>query len=291
MDNNGQPDALLYEEGSLIAERYYIQRSFSSGGQGEIYLCLDMKDLVPLILKTPRPDSEGVGRKLEDLETEVINWIELGVHPNVVECRYVDIIDNRPFIVLEPVINEDGIVRTLSDWICEHGTLGLRQALDFSIDICRGLLYVKTSNPSLAHQDLKPQNVLIGVEDIAKITDFGPGVSLPYMAPEQFTDPNIRHKQADIYAFGCILYEMLNGAPPFGFGTEKQGVRYFRRQHAEADIPSLSQYPDALNLLIHKCLAKNMQDRFQDLSILLSDLITLYGQQFGVEPRPLKTSH
>ncbi len=165
--------------------------------------------------------------------------------------------------------------------------------------------------PGIVHRDLKPENVLIDPSRQAKITDFGLATAAqkarlqleaaenttdkwhslhgargvvgtpPYMPPEQWHGGEI-DARADIYAVGCILYELVTGQPPFSANS----LRGFYEQHCRAPIPYLSEQPLLAPILMH-CLAKRPDGRFNTVNDLLTELEHVYLRQFGQPVKPL----
>jgi serine/threonine protein kinase len=248
----------------------------------------------------------------------VATWVALEKHPHIVRCYRMDILDNQPFMLLEWIAGDTTRGTDLRSWL-QHGGLHLRQALDVTIDICRGLLHAQKKQPGIVHRDLKPENILIAQGKIAivKITDFGLAkiaqdtrlsISRPvekgkrdhrhyltshegivgtpaYMAPEQWNGEPL-DPRADIYALGCMLYEMFTGNLPFQATTLEE----WRRQHVEAAIPQVKEsqhIPASVNLLLAHCLAKNPDNRFPDVKNLLQELTQIYQQQFSHSPKIL----
>ncbi len=238
-----------YNKGDRIGGRYQVHQGLM-GGMGEVYLCLDLEEMVPYALKTfQQRYLEQASRLRRAFEQEVLVWVALEKHPNIVRCFHMDTLDNQPFMVLEWVAGEEDKGVDLRGWL-RQGPLGLRQALDFAIDICYGLVHAQQKQPGIVHRDLKPENILIAQGGLTKITDFGlaqmvmqadlkvaewaapdsPAASNlqqslavqggvagtpPYMPPEQWHPGVSLDERADIYAVGCILVEMLTGRPPF----------------------------------------------------------------------------
>ena len=162
---------LRYQPGDKIGGRYKIHRVLM-GGMGEVYLCRDLKTRERFALKTVKTRWRNNPKLRQAFEAEVGTWIALEKHPNIVRCFELQTLDYRPFIVLEWVTNDRNSGTDLRSWL-RRGPLDLRLALDFTIDICQGLIYADQKQPGLVHRDLKPENILIGRGPVAKITDFG----------------------------------------------------------------------------------------------------------------------
>jgi len=174
----------------------------------------------------------------------------------------------------------------------------------------RGLQHASEKVPGIVHRDLKPDNVLVNQSRQAKITDFGLAtvaqrvkldadamdgadmrqsrfvgsiVGTPaYMPPEQWRGDVEVDFRADVYAVGCILYELLTGRWLYDART----VSDLRTQHLEAPLPALSnELPSDLSLILEGCLAKRRDDRFARLDLLLTDLTRLY-EAHSEEPLP-----
>ena len=171
--------------------------------------------------------------------------------------------------------------------------LSIAEAVSLLRDVARGLAYAHEHD--VVHRDIKPENVLL-TGGTAMVTDFGiakalasgaagqegsgavltsVGVALgtpAYMAPEQVAaDPHIDHR-ADIYAFGCLAYETLTGAPPFGL---RSPVALMAAHTLETPEPVARRRPDVpppLADLVMRCLAKEVADRPQSAAAVLQVL-------------------
>jgi serine/threonine-protein kinase len=147
-------------------------------------------------------------------------------HPNVVRVFDVGQDDGRPFIAMEYV--EGG---TLADLVARRGPLPAAEAATFGVQACTALAAAHAAG--LVHRDVKPQNLLLGHDDVLKLGDFGiaaghDGTRLTlagtvlgtagYLAPEQARGEEVT-AAADIYAVGAVLYELLTAEPPRSAGT------------------------------------------------------------------------
>lgn len=299
-----------FQPGDKIGGRYLVHQALM-GGMGEVYLCLDLETIRPFALKTFQARYRNNQKFRDNFSREVLTWIALEKHPNIVRCYLMDILDDLPFMFLEWIVGYEGHGSDLRSWL-RHGPIDPRQALDFAIDICRGLIHAGQKQPGIVHRDLKPENILVSQRRTAKITDFGlarivqevhhsisdfvnqerrrqhlvvaSGVAgtPPYMAPEQWCAEKL-DARTDIYAIGCILYEMLTGQRPFDAHTFDE----FRRRHLEAPIPKLKRDNPLFAMLdrtLSRCLAKKREERFEAIANLLQELSNIYQQHFAEMP-------
>ena len=247
-------------------------------------------------------------------EREAAIWVKLENHPNVVRCFYMNTIENTPFLFLEWVMGEEGESTDLRGWLARHGSLDPRLALKFVLGVCRALAHAERKARGFVHRDIKPENVLVAPGRLAKLTDFGlakvvleAGLPSPdgpaspasgrwqvtsagggtpaYMAPEQWRGEKV-DARTDVYAVGCLLYELLNGHRPFQAGT-RDGLMH---AHLEATPPSLTAIVkgsrgERLDALVARCLAKAAGDRYASASELLTALSGLYEAWHGAPPR------
>ncbi len=235
--------------GDKILRRYEV-KDVKEGGFGIVYIAFDHFLRRWFAIKTFKDEflwSEEVIKKFLR-EAEV--WIKLDKHKHIVRAEFVQKIEGKPYIFLEYI---DG--KSLGEWIYGN-LLDLPLALDFAIQICDGMEYA-SEKKGIVHRDIKPQNVLITKDYVAKITDFGlvkfleeaaaeererkadekevkthsaPWVTRlgyvwgtrPYISPEQYKDPLSVDMRSDIFSFGVMLYEMLTGTLPFEVEVEGQ---------------------------------------------------------------------
>jgi serine/threonine-protein kinase len=259
-----------YRPGDLIGGNFLVHHVLG-GGMGEVYLCLDLEQNYPFALKTLRQQFFGDPQMYENFRHEVATWVALESHPNIVRCFYMANLDNLPFMVMEWVAGAEGMGTDLQSWL-RYGPLDLRLALEFMIDICNGLNHAGHQQPGIVHRDLKPANVLIAQDRVAKITDFGlaaiiqksalahaagatvmsvgqsviganGAVGTPqYMAPEQWRAASV-DVRTDIYALGCMLYELLSGQPPYLVDVRGKSLDEIyaglQQMHERAAVPQL----------------------------------------------------
>ena len=277
------PSVQIYQKGDKIGGQYLVHQVIRDGGLADVYFCTETKIDQPYALKTFKPQ-HWANEKIRHLfEQEIDIWVALKKHPNIVRCYYLHMLDNLPFIVLEWVADPQRERVDLGYWLKHHGALNLHLALNIAIDICHGLIHAQQRHVGLIHCDLKPTNILLTTDGTAKITDFGlartsqtiqMGTGTPgYAAPEQWHG-GVVDSRVDIYALGCIMYEMLTKQTPFKLEDFK---------------PEKISWPDSLPLALYKiiqsCLQKEPAQRLGQIETLLSQLEQIYCQQFG-EKRP-----
>jgi serine/threonine protein kinase len=290
-----------YIKGQRIANRFLVHQALT-GGMGEVYLCFDEHDSAPVALKTFQHNNSDL---VNIFKEEVANWIALEKHPNIVQCFYMEIFEGIPFMALEWITGEAGKDTSLRSWL-RQGPLDLLLTLKFIIDIVQGLEHANQKVPGIVHRDLKPDNVLVNQARQAKITDFGlsivaemakltiaaydePAVEKSqyvgstvgtpsYMPPEQWWGKGKVDFRTDIYAIGCVLFELLTGQRPYGGRT----VNEVREQHFNAPSPALdANFPMGVQQILNTCLAKRREDRYERLSILIDELKTVYESLGG----------
>ena len=292
--------------GDHIDGRYRVHQALM-GGMGEVYLCLDERRMIPIALKTFQEKFFAGSAVRDHFANEVATWIALEKHPHIVRCFLMEPLQNRPYMFLEWVQARQGWPADLRGWL-RRGPLNMRTSLTFAIHLCFGLIHAQEKQAGIVHRDLKPENILIAQGRTAKITDFGlatviqearlaaagepsprhsPGNyagSPPYMAPEQWRGEAV-DRRTDIYALGCIIFEMLTGRRPYQAHT----VNGWRQLHLQAPVPTLSNdlnLPAQFNPLIARCLSKKPDERFAAADDLLQVLLNIHEQHLGPPPQP-----
>ncbi len=282
-----------YDPGDRIAGRYEVV-GILAGGMAVVYFCADHAwQQRPLALKTFKPKYLSSRKARDRFLREGTIWVGL-THPNVVRAYGVERIgDGREiYLVLEWVAAAAGKDEaSLRAWLEPDKPLPVEQALLFALHIARGMKYATDKIPGLVHRDLKPENVLVGRDGNARVSDFGLArtligveyedknagalkgdfrrtvlsqgmVGTPlFMAPEQWVSGARLDTRADIYAFGCILYEMAVGRSAVT-GESLAELSYAHRYGNVQAIPS--HLPVEVKALIQRCMALEPKDRCQN---------------------------
>ncbi|WP_437680460.1 serine/threonine-protein kinase [Sorangium sp. So ce131] len=275
--------------GTLVDQKYVIERVLGEGGMGVVYLARDVHTGLHVVLKAVRqelghrPDVRArtlaEGRALAQID-----------HPNVVHLKAVVAERDELWLVMQ-YIDGESLEQKLSRYAEERRPMPLPEALSIFRQIASGIS--AAHHEGVIHRDLKPANVLIRAKDgVAKVTDFGiakaeadalagrgltKGIigSLYYMSPEQVLGQRALDKRVDIYALGVVLYEMLVGRVPFDAESDVEIMRL----HAEVPLPSVSaarrDVPPELDALLQKACAKDRADRFASCEEMLAALDTI----------------
>ncbi len=259
--------------GRLLGGRYRIGRRLGYGGMSDVYEARDPvlgREVAVKLVDAARLGSEGVDR----LEQEARRLASLS-HPNLVVVHDAVRDGDTAGIVMERI--EGG---TLADRVAD-GPLDPDEAVAIATAVARGLDAAHVHG--LVHRDVKPSNVLLD-GDVVKVTDFGIAGrttrsdatrtlhgSLPYVAPEQ-VEGAPTDARTDVYALGCVLYELLTGRPPFA--GDSDGAVAGQHLHADPAPPSsrVDGLPPALDAAVLQMLAKDPADRPQTMADVIEEL-------------------
>ncbi|HSR18268.1 MAG TPA: protein kinase, partial [Ignavibacteriaceae bacterium] len=265
-----------------IISHYKILEKLGGGGMGEVYKAVDIKlsriaalKFLPIYLSR---DYEAKQRFIHEAQ----NASSLD-HPNICTIYEIDEIKNltsktagRLFIAMAFYEGE-----TLKEKI-RRGLMTPADAIDTAIQVARGL--AKAHQQGIIHRDIKPDNVMVTNDGIAKIVDFGlarltgrsqitrPEITmgtLSYISPEQIHSSNKIDHRTDIWSFGVTLYEMLTGELPFR-GEIDQAIIYSILN--EAPEPLRINIPEQLKKVIYRALEKNPLDRYQSMDEVVTEL-------------------
>ncbi len=240
---------------------------------GVVYIVHD-KDKHILALKTFQDRYMNDNIEFENFKFESLECVKLKPHPNIVFCSSVEVIKQRPFLVMEPILPNNEGRQSLKDYF--NLNLSLEQILDWLIQFCYGMEFIN-DNGIKYHGDIKPENILVNFLNQIKISDFGLlGLkdttlddsfkgTYQYMAPETFKGTN--NINTDIYAFGIVLFQLVNnGNVPFY--TESINYEDWEELHNNEKVPESK----SLDYIIQKCLQKDSKNRFSSFKELRLEL-------------------
>ena len=253
---------------SALADRYRIERELGQGGMATVYLAHDLKHDRKVAIKVLRPELAsllGPDRFLR----EIAMTARLA-HPGILPLFDSGMDQGLTWYAM-PLITG----KTLRDRLAEAGPLPLEEGLRIFGDVAGALEYAHRQG--ILHRDLKPANILLQDERAvladfgialpvestkARITETGFSLGTPeYMSPEQAAGERSLDARSDLYALGCVLYEILAGKPPFQ-GRNAQAILARRLVEPPPSLAKLRKVPPAIEAAVGRALARDPDDRF-----------------------------
>ncbi|MBF0357770.1 MAG: serine/threonine protein kinase [Magnetococcales bacterium] len=308
----GNPDDVPvdWNEGDFIMGMYKVTGVLGEGGMGKVYKVHHVGWNMDLAVKSPRPEILDVPGAKENFVMEAETWVKLGLHPNTCSCYYVRDLGKIPRLFAEFVCGGD-----LEGWIkgnkkkgeapkLYEGTLeeSLERMLDIIIQFAWGLGYAH--DQGMIHQDIKPANVMLTPDGIAKVTDFGlarmggggdeevaaAGLSPRWCSPEQAAMQPLSIK-TDIWSFAVSIIPMFSGVINWRKGVLAASVmKGFRSKGLKGrdEIPAM---PEALADLLDECFINDPKQRPASMHVIAERMLAIYEDCVGYPyPRPVPKS-
>jgi serine/threonine-protein kinase len=285
---------------------FEITAKLGEGGMGEVYRATDSRLGREVAVKVLPEAFTSDANRLARFEREARLLASFN-HPNISAIHQLEEAAGHRLLVLELVEGEDLAARL------GRGPLGLRQAMELAVQIARGL--EAAHSRGIIHRDLKPANVMITADGTVKMLDFGlakaleiggPGAddslepvtltmdatragvllgTCAYMSPEQAKGLPV-DKRTDIFAFGCVLFEMLTGRRAFPADSVSETLAAVLKEEVEwgALPPDL---PGSLRSLLRRCLRKDPDRRLHDVAdarIELEELLDPAAEELTESP-------
>lgn len=265
-------------EGRLIASRYELIEKVGNGGMATVYKAKDHTLNRFVAVKILRDEFTTDNEFIKRFNSEAQAVASLS-HPNIVSVYDVGHEGDLYYIVMELVQG-----KTLKEVITEDGALSWKWSVNVAIQIASALETAHKNN--IIHRDIKPHNIIITEEGVAKVTDFGIAKavsnstitafgttigSVHYFSPEHarggFTDA-----KSDLYSLGIVMYEMLTGKVPFDADTPVSIALMHMQQEAKEPIQLNPSVPVAVNKIVVKAMQKDPNMRYVSASEMLRDL-------------------
>ena len=264
--------------GKMLDNRYEILEKIGNGGMATVYKAkchvLNRYVAIKILRDEFTTDSEFIKR----FNTEAQSAASL-THPNIVSIYDVGNEDNLYYIVMELIQG-----KTLKEIINEDGMLSWKWSVNIAIQIASALETAHKHN--IIHRDIKPHNIIITEDGMAKVTDFGIAKavsnstitafgttigSVHYFSPEHarggYTDA-----KSDLYSLGIVMYEMLTGKVPFDADTPVSVALKQVQEEPVEPIKLNDKIPISVNRIILKAMQKEPALRYQSATEMLTDL-------------------
>ena len=254
-----------------LSDRYRVERELGAGGMAVVYLAQDLKHDRKVALKVLRPELAAIlggDRFLHEIRTTANLQ-----HPHILPLHDSGEVEGTVFYVMPFVDGE-----SLRDRLNREKQLPLDDAVRIAREIADALEYAHTEG--VVHRDIKPENILLhgghamvadfgialAVSQVGggtRMTETGMSLGTPhYMAPEQAMGDREITARADIYALGCVTYEMLTGGPPFTGATAQAIVARVVTENPRLLTVQRHTIPRHVEAAVLKCLEKLPADRF-----------------------------
>ena len=266
-------------EGKILGNRYEIIEKVGNGGMATVYKATDLVLKRYVAVKILRDEFTTDEEFIKRFETEAQSAARL-VHANIVSIFDVGVDNGIYYIVMELIQG-----KTLKEIIVEErGPLPWKWSVNVAIQIASALEMAHRNN--IIHRDIKPHNIIITEDGVAKVTDFGIAKavsnstitafgttigSVHYFSPEHarggYTDA-----KSDIYSLGVVMYEMVTGKVPFDADTPVSVALKHMQEDPVPPIELNPHLPEAVNKIILKALKKDPMLRYQTATELLQDL-------------------
>jgi eukaryotic-like serine/threonine-protein kinase len=254
---------------AALSDRYRIARELGSGGMATVYLAQDIKHDRRVAVKVLRPELAaviGAERFLAEIKTTANLQ-----HPHILPLHDSGSVDGFLFYVMPYIDGE-----SLRDRLNRERQLPVNESVRLATEIASALDYAHRHG--VVHRDIKPENILLH-DGSALVADFGialavstaggrmteSGMSLGtpnYMSPEQAMGEREITPRSDVYALGCITYEMLVGEPPFTGPTAQAIVARVMTEDPRGLTIQRKSIPPHVEAAVHTALAKLPADRF-----------------------------
>jgi eukaryotic-like serine/threonine-protein kinase len=263
-------------EGALVDRTYRVERSLGVGGMGVVALARDERLDRRVAIKFIKPDLFAFPEMRSFFHNEARAMARVS-HPNVLQVYSFGEHEGTPYFVMEYV---EG--RTVDQWLKERAAgdpTDVDEAVKILDQACQGVEAIHATNT--VHRDLKPSNLLIDTQFRVSVGDLGVARilesahsgsfivgSASYMAPEaalgEDEAPELASRR-DIYALGCIAYELLTGRPPFVGQTDMNVLSQHVLQDPMPPSKLRPDLPDAFDDVILKALAKDPHKRYETI--------------------------
>lgn len=303
IDNRTQPSpghagAGDWEPDQILLDDFLVERVLGEGGLGKVFLVRSKTSPTSFAVKRLRVASETARRNfLAELQT----WIDLPEHPHLTACRFFRTLGDEVLIFAEYV--EGG---TLHEWIRDHKLTRLEEILDVAIQCAWGLHVAHECG--VVHQDMKPGNVLMTPDGVARLCDFGTarareragetsedptrsrlvscgGLTPGYCSPEQKARQPL-DRRTDIWSWGVSVLEMFYGEPPCLNAGGEHATEVLEAYLEAGQLvydPGLPVVPGGVVEILRTCFQPDPTDRWRYSADMVARLKDEYRKACGTE--------
>jgi serine/threonine-protein kinase len=284
IDLGAPPPPPTFSAGAMVAERYLVEDEIGRGGMATVYRAKDLELSEEVALKVFRPmadDEQGLSRFRQELKVS-----RRLVHPNITRVYDMGVHQGMRYISMELLVGHSVEELNGSPW-------ALRRGLDCLVQVCQGLDAAHAQG--VIHRDIKPGNLFLTREGLAKIMDFGIArqraargltqvgmiVGTPeYISPEQIRG-EVARETSDLYALGVVAYEMFTGRKPFVHDELVPLLQMHLTAPPDPPAQHKPGLPAGLEAAILTLLRKDPQDRFPSARALEEALVAVLGSGRG----------
>ncbi len=298
METQGNDDAntsaVQWETGKILLDGYEVMGLLGQGGMGSVYLVErtvssgQLYFAVKTLLSSALENEDKKRMFLRELRT----WIDLPDHPNLAACRFFRTVEDRLAIFSEFVGGG-----SLTEWIRRKKLLTVEEILDVAIQFAWGLK--AAHDRGVVHQDIKPSNVLMTLDGIPKVTDFGlasvretvqigsvelenikdeteeissSGMTLAYCSPEQILGEKIS-RRTDMWSWAVSILEIFTGRIVWNLGIAAPAT--LAKLAGGTRIEPYPRIPPGLADILRRCFMKEPGDRWANMGEVTAELIAL----------------
>lgn len=287
---------LLQEiERSQKISHFRLKNLLGAGAMGKVYRAEDLAARRDVALKILSPEYAKYPHFLQRFQNEARALGKLN-HPNIVAAFDVGEDGGRYYVVMELCEGQ-----SLEERLKNKKPIPVPEALEIALQAARGLEHAHERG--LIHRDIKPGNILVSKEGIAKILDLGLSkntestdgyataqgmtVGTPhYMSPEQARGSAQTDLRTDIYSLGVTLFHMLTGSPPFVAKSAEKIMEKHLKERAPKPSEICPEVPASVDALVTRMMAKKPEERYANCESLCADLKRVMHGKMPSEPHP-----
>ena len=281
LEQPGSVDRAMHPSVPRKIDKYEVLGVVARGGMGVVYKALDraLERSVAIKMVTGTGEEQRQGLKRFYREAQFTASLR---HPNIVTVYDLGEFQGTPYLVMEYLPG-----RSLQS-LLEDQTMTLAEKVRCIRQVCEGLQYAHSRQPSIIHRDIKPANIMVLEDGMVKLIDFGIARlgqskntrtgfvmgTYQYMSPEQIKNIEIDGR-SDIFSTGVVLFHLLTHRLPFEGANVSQTLDLILNRPAPPLHGLLLDYPRALDGIMARALAKRREERYQSADEFAFDLLQI----------------